>query len=212
MYRRHNDLTVSTSPSPSTTQHTVRFSTQIIDTTVTNEASGAEDWIRTVRAAHSGGRIIVGLDCEWKPQYSRWAHNKVATLQLCVGNKCLILQLFHMDYIPQSVKDFLNGDDVILVGVGVDGDATKLRNDYGVVCGEFMDLDQLCRDFLALLGQRHLGLKGYAREVLGLNMEKPKRVTMSNWEVRSLSEAQVQYACIDAYVSYRLGRKVLGRN
>ncbi|XP_020086080.1 Werner Syndrome-like exonuclease [Ananas comosus] len=212
MYRRYSELTISTSPSPSTTQHTVRFSTQIIDTTVTNEASPAEDWIRTVRAAHWGGRIIVGLDCEWKPQYSRWAHNKVATLQLCVGNKCLILQLFYMDYIPQSVKNFLNGNDVILVGVGVDGDVTKLRNDYGLVCGESMDLDQLCRDYLGLLGQQRLGLKGYAREILGLNMEKPKWVTMSNWEVRTLREAQVQYACIDAYVSYRLGCKVLGRN
>ncbi|GJN32077.1 hypothetical protein PR202_gb20551 [Eleusine coracana subsp. coracana] len=52
-------------------------------------------------------------------------------------------------------------------------------------------------------------LIGFAREVLGLTMEKPYNVTMSNWEKHDLDVAQIQYACIDAYVSYKLGEKVL---
>ena len=40
-------------------------------------------------------------------------------------------------------------------------------------------------------------------------MEKPRHVTMSNWEKRQLDVAQVQYACIDAYVSYKLGERLL---
>ncbi|GJN05472.1 hypothetical protein PR202_ga23098 [Eleusine coracana subsp. coracana] len=52
-------------------------------------------------------------------------------------------------------------------------------------------------------------LIGFAREVLGLTMEKPYNVTMSNWEKHDLDVAQIQYACIDAYVSYKLGEKAL---
>jgi len=43
-------------------------------------------------------------------------------------------------------------------------------------------------------------------------MEKPRGVTMSNWEKHDLDEAQIRYACIDAYVSYKLGERVLTAN
>jgi hypothetical protein len=41
--------------------------------------------------------------------------------------------------------------------------------------------------------------------MLGLVMEKPYHVTMSDWENYSLDDDQIEYACIDAYVSYKLG-------
>jgi len=72
-------------------------------------------------------------------------------------------------------------------------------------------LEGRCNDHLGHYtgGRSWLGLKGFAREVLGLAMEKPRSVTMSNWEKLDLEEAQIRYACIDAYVSYKLGEKIL---
>ena len=52
-------------------------------------------------------------------------------------------------------------------------------------------------------------LKELALEIVGLNMRKPKDISMSNWEARLLNEAQIEYACIDAYASYRIGHKLL---
>lgn len=52
---------------------------------------------------------------------------------------------------------------------------------------------------------RKPGLKRLAYAVAGISMEKPKHVSMSNWEARVLDEKQVEYGCIDAYACYRIG-------
>ncbi|KAJ1283476.1 hypothetical protein BS78_03G131400 [Paspalum vaginatum] len=189
---------------------TVRFSSAMIETTVARDASAADEWVRSVRAGAGAGPLIVGLDCEWKPNYSRWTTSKVAILQLCAGTRCLILQLFYVDRIPASIRSFLADPNVLLVGVSVGEDAAKLSADYGLTCAVPVDLESRCNRLLGHTGGRRLGLKGFAREVLGLAMEKPYHVTMSNWEKLDLDEAQIQYACIDAYVSYKLGERVLG--
>jgi hypothetical protein len=47
-----------------------------------------------------------------------------------------------------------------------------------------------------------------AAQVLGYQMHKSKKVTMSNWEDRVLSKGQVKYAALDALVTgmlYRCG-------
>ncbi|XP_006644102.1 Werner Syndrome-like exonuclease [Oryza brachyantha] len=187
-----------------TTRHLVRFGSATIDTTVTSD----------VAAAGGGGAgLVVSLDCEWKPNYVSWRTSRVAILQLCAGPRCLVLQLFYANRVPPDVRDLLGGPSVRLVGVGIGEDAAKLEADYGVACAAPVDLEDICNRRLGLLvgngGGRRLGLKGYAREVLGLAMEKPRRVTMSNWEKRELDAAQIEYACIDAYVSYKLGERLL---
>lgn len=198
------------STATTTTRHTVRFGSALIDTTVTSDTAVADEWVRSVRASsHRGRRLIVGLDCEWKPSHSSWATSKVAIVQLCVGTSCLILQLFYANCVPASIRSFLSDPAVRFVGIGVGEDAAKLADDYGLVCASPVDLESICNDRIGHLGQRRLGLKGYAREVLGLAMEKPMHVTRSNWEMRDLDLEQIQYACIDSYVSYKLGERVL---
>ena len=81
-----------------TTRLAVRFGSATIDTTVTRDAAAADEWVRAVRADHhprggGGGPLIVGLDCEWKPNYRSWTTSRVAVLQLCAGARCLVLQL-----------------------------------------------------------------------------------------------------------------------
>lgn len=204
MYRRSNNAT---------TRLTVHFGSAMIDTTVTRDAAAADEWVRTVRAANprGGAPLIVGLDCEWKPNYRSWTTSKVAILQLCAGTCCLVLQLFYVDRVPASIRSFLADPDVWFVGIGVGEDVAKLDADYGLTCAAPVDLEGRCNDYLGRTGgmRRQLGLKGFAWEVLGLAMEKPRSVTMSNWEKHDLDEAQIRYACIDAYVSYKLGEKIL---
>ncbi|PUZ57074.1 hypothetical protein GQ55_5G398600 [Panicum hallii var. hallii] len=188
-----------------TTRLTVRFGSATIDTTVTRDAAAADEWVRAVRAAHprGGGPLIVGLDCDWTT-------SRVSVLQLCAGARCLVLQLFYVDRVPASVRSLLADRDVRLVGFGVGEDAARLAADYGLACAAPVDLEARCNDHLGrCAGGRSLGLKGFAREVLGLVMEKPRSVTMSNWEKHDLDEAQIRYACIDACVSYKLGERVL---
>ncbi|KAK1292040.1 hypothetical protein QJS10_CPB17g01001 [Acorus calamus] len=133
-------------------------------------------------------------------------------MQLCVGNRCLIVQLFYIDAIPSSLKDFFRAPNVTFVGVGVGNDVQKLRTEYDLSCLHWEDIEPLAMRYRnwSFLGLARPGLKVFAREIVGLRMEKPKHVTQSDWQARELSEAQIQYACIDAYASYKLGVKLLG--
>jgi ribonuclease D len=56
---------------------------------------------------------------------------------------------------------------------------------------------------------RTASLKTLTREVVGVLINKPKPVTMGNWDMRRLSVEQVHYACIDTFVSYEIGRLLL---
>ncbi|MCD7448615.1 hypothetical protein HAX54_044869 [Datura stramonium] len=55
------------------------------------------------------------------------------------------------------------------------------------------------------------GLKDLAYEICGL-LVVAKHVCQSNWEARVLTNVQVEYACIDAYASYKIGHKLLMEN
>ncbi|KAL4326596.1 3'-5' exonuclease-like [Arachis hypogaea] len=96
----------------------------------------------------------------------------------------------------------------IFVGVDVGDDISKIRNEYDLNCGVHADIRELAMEKWP--GRfRRLGLKDLAKDVVGLSMKKPKHVSMSNWEARVLSIEQVEYACIDAHASYKIGHKLL---
>ncbi|KAM0947577.1 putative DNA helicase [Dioscorea sansibarensis] len=199
---------------PATTVHEINFAGDVIVTTVTSSGSSIAAWLRSqIPSLRNLETPIVGLDCEWRPNFTAGSSNLVATLQLCFSNQCLILQLQHIDSIPRILRDFLSDPSISFVGVGIMADVSKLFDDYDLHCGNPVDLDPLCWSYLGMEGSggghRSLGLKGYAKEILGLTMTKPRRVTMSNWEARVLSYAQIEYACIDAYVSFFLGCRLL---
>lgn len=133
--------------------------------------------------------------------------NKTAILQLCVNTKCLILQLLFIDYIPQSVKHFLSNPNLSFVGVEVQRDVTKLRNEYGL---QFTNIaavrDETLKRFPSMFNGKP-GLKDVANRIVGLDMPKPEHVSQSNWEARVLDDKQIEYATIDAYASFKIGHK-----
>jgi ribonuclease D len=54
---------------------------------------------------------------------------------------------------------------------------------------------------LGARNDRHAGLKELAQKVLGVNLLKSKKISMSNWGLRNLSLEQIHYAARDAWVS-----------
>lgn len=190
-------------------KYMVHFQGKVIEATVTNMASAVDEWVRDVRSIYTGHCVVVGLDCEWKPNTISSMSNRTATLQLCIDTKCLIVQMFYLDYIPQSLKGFLSDPNFTFVGVEVGDDALKLLREYGLIVTSTADIQALAMSRWPVRFYRKPGLKDLARYVAGLNMEKPIHVCRSNWEVRYLSEEQVEYACIDAYASCKIGHKLL---
>ncbi|KAL8489209.1 hypothetical protein ACS0TY_024728 [Phlomoides rotata] len=195
--------------SESYSTYDVSFFNDSIFTTVTHDPDGVCDWISDIEYIHRRRlhRLIVGLDVEWRPSFSRGFFNPVATLQICVGRRCLIYQIPHSPYIPQALVDFLSDSEYTFVGVGVGSDLNKLENDYGFGGdAHAVDLGWLAAEEYDRRELKNAGLRELGRIVLGVEVEKPRRVTLSRWDNRRLTGEQVQYATVDAFVSFEIGR------
>lgn len=180
-----------------------------IETTVTVDPFTVSAWIRKTETENESRlhRLIVGLDIEWRPNFTSGAgRNPVATVQLCVGNSCIIYQIIHSAHIPRRLRNFLKNDDYRFVGVGIRSDVDKLWEDYGLDVSNTVDI----REWAAVeLNKKKLldsGLKDLGKKIAGIEIEKPKSVTTSAWDQRWLSRKQICYACLDAYISFQVGR------
>ena len=197
----------------------VTFHSHTIHTLLTSSPSQVNDWISNILRQNRHNRrnrprnnLVVGLDIEWRPNTNPNSQNPVATLQLCVGLSCLVFQILHSPYIPQSLVDFLSSADHTFVGVGIRGDVEKLLEDYSLRVENCEDLRRLAEDVLGERDMRGAGLRTLARRVLGTELEKPERITRSRWDNEWLTAEQVQYACVDAFVSFEVGRRLFVRS
>ncbi|TMW96426.1 hypothetical protein EJD97_007378 [Solanum chilense] len=188
----------------------VSFYGDSILTTVTWDPEIVTHWITDVES-DVFFRDVVGLDIEWRPHY-RQIRNPVATLQLCVGRRCLIFQLLQSrNPIPQSLITFL--DTYTFVGVGIEADVEKLERDHGVIVSFSVDLRELASTAYEAFGlgyqiRTNAGLKELCSVVLAKEMVKPAHITRSRWDNRYLSEEQVEYACIDAFVCFEIEKRL----
>ncbi|XP_074555600.1 3'-5' exonuclease-like [Curcuma longa] len=189
---------------------TVAVDNFTVQTTVTSNGDEVEMWIDEILRIHSRRlhQLVVGLDVEWRPSYSR-IQNPVAVLQICVGMRCLVFQVIHADYFPPNLNAFLGDHRFTFVGVGIENDVELLDDNWGLHVANTSDLRTLAANRMQRNDLRNAGLKQLADEVLGLVVEKPRRVTMSNWEKNTLSHAQIAYACADAFLSFEIGRRLL---
>lgn len=188
----------------------VAFGEHVITATVTSSGVAVEGWLGEVRSLYRCpiGDVVVGLDVEWRPSFGG-AQNPVALLQLCVYRHCLIFQFLHADYVPAALAGFLADPGYCFVGVGVEADAERLSDDRCLAVANTVDLRVLAAEKLNRPELRQAGLQAVVRAVMGANLVKPRRVTMSRWDAYCLSDEQIQYACIDAFVSFEVGRRLL---
>lgn len=98
------------------------------------------------------------------------------------------------------------------VGVGIEEDLEKLLLDYELRVANPVDVRPLAVAKFGMNDLKNAGLKNLASVVLGLEILKPKRVTMSRWDAEWLTYEQIQYACVDAYLSSEIGKKLITGN
>ncbi|XP_073152572.1 uncharacterized protein [Henckelia pumila] len=209
--------------------HFVEYSGKTIETTVTNKASVAENWLRNMMRSwdRNAGleNKIVGIDCKCfpplNPADSSIFANKIATLQLCMDTKCLVLQLPHMDYVPAQcfLQNLLaNSGAITLVGVEVEKMWHKITSDYGLEYSrhdcKVVDVHLLAKAWFPMSYRGRPSLKALAYGVAGLSKRKSTVGEYYNrhgadWGSKILDQELVQQACVDAYVSYAIAHTLL---
>lgn len=170
--------------------------------TNTKEGAVAQEWLNRQKGT------VFGLDAEWRPSYRKGTEHKVALLQICGESECLIVQMLYLDMIPRGLVNFLKDPAIKFPGVGIRGDAVKLKKDWGLECNGTVDLTSLAAKILGRPELKYTGLKALAKVVMDYDMAKPKRVTLSNWAKPVLDKVQVEYASLDAWVSYAIHQKL----
>ncbi|XP_077231958.1 3'-5' exonuclease-like [Tasmannia lanceolata] len=187
---------------------TVKFFGTHILTTLTPRPSIVRKWIYKIQHLHRfrRNRLTVGLGVQWRPSFTKSSSNQAATLQLCVGRSCLIFQLLrNTSTIPRSLVRFLADPRTTFVGVRNWNDSRMLQRDYELRVSKVLDL----RDVATVrMGTKNgASMEQLASIVLNTHgVKKPGWIGRSNWDDWDLSEMQVQYACVDAFVSFEIGK------
>ncbi|XP_054742283.1 exonuclease 3'-5' domain-containing protein 2 [Anastrepha obliqua] len=146
---------------------------------------------------------VLGFDCEWVTVGGK--RRPVALLQLSSQKGlCALFRLCTLQQIPKGLRDLLEDDNVIKVGVGPQDDAHKLAFDYGVGVASTLDLRYLA----ALVNQKPGGLAKMAKSLLDVHLDKNWRLSCSDWEAKVLNEKQLQYAANDALVAVKIFEKL----
>ena len=161
----------------------------------------------------SDNKAWVGLDIEWTPTAVRGqAPNPAATLQLGYHfvsyyeniYKALVVHLLHFNADAcERLTDLFEDEDITKVGVGIHGDAKKLKRDHDLDGDECCDLGIYAKEHLDW--QRPPGLKALCDHYLGCNLWKPDwKKERWNFDRRPLSQNKIMYAATDAVAGWRI--------
>uniref|UniRef100_W8B176 Exonuclease 3'-5' domain-containing protein 2 n=1 Tax=Ceratitis capitata TaxID=7213 RepID=W8B176_CERCA len=149
---------------------------------------------------------VLGFDCEWVTVGGK--RRPVALLQLSSQKGlCALFRLCHLKQIPKDLRDILEDDKVIKVGVAPQDDAYKLSFDYGVGVASTLDL----RCLAALVDEKPEGLAKMAKSLLNVELDKNWRLSCSDWEAKVLREKQLEYAANDSLVAVKIFEKLVNK-
>lgn len=153
---------------------------------------------------------VVGLDCEWKPNYEKGSQpNKVSIMQIASETKVYILDLIKLyERVPDSLNEclsrILHSSRILKLGYNFQCDIQQLAHSYRDL--QCFDHYEMLLDIQNVFKEPRGGLSGLAEKVFGRGLNKTRR--NSNWEKRPLSVYQLEYAALDAAVLIHIFRHV----
>lgn len=145
---------------------------------------------------------ILGFDTETRPAFKKGTSYKVALLQLSNAEKAFVFQLKDMG-LPIELANILSDKSIVKTGVAIRDDIKALKKLRNFKEAGFIEL----QTYSDSLGIEDNGLKNLSGNLLGFSISKNAKLT--NWENKSLTEKQLNYAATDAWVSYLIYKKLL---
>ena len=144
---------------------------------------------------------LLGFDTETRPVFTKGKKNKVSLVQLSTDDFAVLIRINKIG-IPDELVKLLSNPSIVKVGVALHDDLRFLSGIRKFLPKGFIDLQPFVKDF----GIESSGLKKLTAIVLGFRISKSQQV--SDWEAEQLTEAQQIYAATDAWVCYKIYRKL----
>ena len=137
---------------------------------------------------------MIGFDTETKPCFvPKVPRNKMAILQLSGEDRAYIFRLQQIG-VPKRLAAILANANILKIGAAVHDDIKGLREYNNFQPDGFVDLQKLTGEY----GIEEKSVRKMAAIILGKRVSKSQQ--LSNWESAQLSEAQLKYAAIDAWI------------
>lgn len=136
---------------------------------------------------------LIGIDTETKPSFKKGQTNSVALLQIATDIKAYIIRL-KLVSMTKELTSIFSDENIVKVGIAVRDDLIDLKKLRFFEEKSIVDLNL----FAPKLGFESIGAKKLSALVLGFRISKRQQV--SNWELKNLSLAQIEYAATDAWI------------
>ncbi len=146
---------------------------------------------------------MIGFDTETKPSFVKGASgNHTALMQLSTQHECFLLRLNKLGF-PTTLTRFLSDNKVKKVGISLKDDFHVLRKRNDFKPNGFVDLQSIICEY----GIEEKSLQKIYAILFGKRISKSQR--LSNWEAEELSDAQQEYAAIDAWACLQIYQTLL---
>ncbi|MDR1601883.1 MAG: 3'-5' exonuclease domain-containing protein 2 [Tannerella sp.] len=141
---------------------------------------------------------IVGFDTETRPNFTKNQHHKIALVQLALNDVCYLFRINRLEGFPPQLIDFISDGKVIKVGLSLQDDFHSIRRRTAIEPASFVDLQKMVPAF----GISDISLQKIYAILFGKKISKKSR--LSNWDADTLTEAQMQYAALDAWTCLQI--------
>lgn len=139
----------------------------------------------------------IGFDTETKPAFKKGQVNKVALIQLSTTDTCYLFRLNKIGY-PDEIDNIICNASIKKIGLSLRDDFAAMNKRSEMKPANFVDL----QPFVDQYGIDDNSLQKIYAIIFERKISKRQRVT--NWEAEQLSEAQKNYAAMDAWACLRI--------
>jgi ribonuclease D len=145
---------------------------------------------------------LLGFDTETKPSFTKGERYDISLLQLA-SDECTYLFRINKQPMSKLLIKILADESVVKTGVAVTDDIKGLQRLAEFTPGGFVDLatEAKAREI------KNLGLNGLTALFFGQRLVKKTKT--SNWQRQRLTDSQVHYAALDAWVSLQIYKKMV---
>ena len=148
----------------------------------------------------------VGFDTETRPTFRKGQSNLVSLMQIAVDNACFLFRLNKIG-IPPSLHYFLAKNNTTLkIGLSLKDDFAALRKRVEIEPVNFLDLQSVVGEY----GIEDSSLQKIYAILFSKKISKGQRLT--NWDFKTLNDAQQRYAALDAWACLRIYNQLMTQN
>lgn len=134
---------------------------------------------------------LIGFDTETRPSFKKGQSFHVALIQLATSETCYLFRLNKIG-MPEGLKSLLQNDSIIKIGLSTQDDFRNLNKVWNIEPAGFVELQKYVSQW-NIVDKSLTKLYGI---LFGHRLSKNQRLT--NWEAETLTDAQKQYASLDA--------------